>query len=238
MPQRHHLPEKENKNVKFVMLSKAVLDSSTFIRKKCVCNPTPPPPPFWGEKKKECHQSFTSESMHTLSILRFQIENDPSSLPEAMVLLANLVKRKCAYKHRVMEMEYKYDADILSMAKISENLFHEITFTSALCAFIDAAGFFPNRISQMAMLPSTEQEANTKGSVGLHCTITIDIIIISGLNHVSRQYIFPFPMDNQSWRYKFEFYCIPVDLQHFLCAQQREFYQHSMLNRTLVPIGE
>lgn len=100
-------------------------------------------------------------------------------------------------------MEYKCDADILSMTKNSKNLFHEMTFTSVLCAFIHAAGVFPNRISQIAMLPSTEQEANTKGSVGLHCTITSDGILITGLNHVSRQYIYPFLMDNQSRRYKF-----------------------------------
>jgi len=36
-----------------------------------------------------------------------------------------------------------------------------MTFTSALCALKDAAGDFPKRISQIAMLPSTEQEAKT-----------------------------------------------------------------------------
>jgi len=36
-----------------------------------------------------------------------------------------------------------------------------MTFTSALCALKDAAGDFPKRISQIAMFPSTEQEAKT-----------------------------------------------------------------------------
>lgn len=49
------------------------------------------------------------------------------------------------------------------------NLFQVITFTSASCALIDAAGDFPIRISHIAMFLSTEQEANTEGSVGLHC---------------------------------------------------------------------
>lgn len=50
-----------------------------------------------------------------------------------------------------------------------KNLFHVMTFTSALCALIEAAGDFPKRLSQIAIFPSTEHEANTKGSVGLHC---------------------------------------------------------------------
>lgn len=49
------------------------------------------------------------------------------------------------------------------------DLFQDITFTSALCAFIDAAGDFPMRISHIAIFLSTEQDANTEGSVGLHC---------------------------------------------------------------------
>jgi hypothetical protein len=45
-----------------------------------------------------------------------------------------------------------------------------MTFTSALCALKDAAADFPKRVSQIAIVPSTEQEANTLASVGLHCT--------------------------------------------------------------------
>lgn len=45
-----------------------------------------------------------------------------------------------------------------------------MTFTSALCALKDVAADFPKRVSQIAIVPSTEQEANTLGSVGLHCT--------------------------------------------------------------------
>lgn len=48
------------------------------------------------------------------------------------------------------------------------HLFHEITFTSALCALKEVNGDFPTRVSQIAMFPSTEQEANTSDSVGLH----------------------------------------------------------------------
>jgi len=43
-----------------------------------------------------------------------------------------------------------------------------MTFTSALCALKDSAGDFPSRISQTATLPSTEHEANTFSSAGLH----------------------------------------------------------------------
>lgn len=50
-----------------------------------------------------------------------------------------------------------------------KHLFHVITFTSALCALIEIAGDFPERVSQMAIFPSTEHEAKTDGSAGLHC---------------------------------------------------------------------
>lgn len=52
---------------------------------------------------------------------------------------------------------------------IIEYLFHDMTLTSALCALKDVAGDFPKRVSHIAILPSTEQEAKTSGSVGLHC---------------------------------------------------------------------
>lgn len=50
-----------------------------------------------------------------------------------------------------------------------KHLFHVMTFTSALCALIETAGDFPARVSQIATVPSTEDEAKTHGSVGLHC---------------------------------------------------------------------
>lgn len=34
---------------------------------------------------------------------------------------------------------------------------------------MEVAGDFPKRVSHIAIVLSTEQEANTKGSVGLHC---------------------------------------------------------------------
>lgn len=49
-------------------------------------------------------------------------------------------------------------------------MFHEITLTSASCAFMVAPGDFPKRVSHMATVPSTEHEAKTLGTVGLHCT--------------------------------------------------------------------
>lgn len=52
--------------------------------------------------------------------------------------------------------------------------FHDITLTSVLCALIESAGLFPRRESHMAIFPSTEQEAKTSASVGLHCTEDID----------------------------------------------------------------
>lgn len=48
-------------------------------------------------------------------------------------------------------------------------LFHDITLTSVLYAFIVAVGDLFFRVSHILILPSTEQEANTQGSTGLHC---------------------------------------------------------------------
>lgn len=107
-----------------------------------------------------------------------------------------------------------------------KNLFHVMTFTSALCALIEAAGDFPKRLSQIAIFPSTEHEANTKGSVGLHCIESkkkkktkIIILRVGCLTKSSLS-------------------CnIPVNLQHYQYVQQKDYYLYSMLNQMLAPIN-
>lgn len=48
------------------------------------------------------------------------------------------------------------------------HLFHEMTLTSEACASTEIAGDFPIRVSQIAIFLSTEEEAKTSDSVGLH----------------------------------------------------------------------
>ena len=50
------------------------------------------------------------------------------------------------------------------------HLFQDITLISALWALIDMAEPSRRRVSQIRRVPSTEQEAKTSASVGLHCT--------------------------------------------------------------------
>lgn len=102
----------------------------------------------------------------SLSNLRSRIENVPSSLPDASMQLARLVKEISNVnrdtRKLIIYIEFNKGCHL-------KHLFHVITFTSALCALIETAGDFPRRVSQIAILPSTEHEAKTYGSVGLHC---------------------------------------------------------------------
>lgn len=95
------------------------------------------------------------------------MENVPSSLPDAIMGLARLIKER----NNIMKIigkskgrQFKSKEDVL------EHLFHDITLTSALCAWIEVVGDFPTRISQNAIVPSTEQDANSSLFFGLHCT--------------------------------------------------------------------
>ena len=54
--------------------------------------------------------------------------------------------------------------DIMQLAR----RFHDITLTSASCAFIESAGCSRIRASHIAIFLSTEQEAKTLASVRLH----------------------------------------------------------------------
>lgn len=96
------------------------------------------------------------------------MEKVPSSLPDANIQLASL--QESSAKQRSKTNHKRHFDEGKSEAYHKENyLFHEITLTSALCALKEAAGDFPKRTSHIAIFPSTEQEANTSCSVGLHC---------------------------------------------------------------------
>ena len=115
----------------------------------------------------KCHFSLNRINyfqQRTLSILRSRIENVPSSLPDANIQLASLIK-KTTKVTKLLSVQNS----LIEPVSYDTNLFHEITLTSVLCALIEAAGDFPKRVSHIAIVVSTELEANTNGSVGLHC---------------------------------------------------------------------
>ena len=106
--------------------------------------------------------------------LRSRTEKLPSSHPDAIMWLASLTCESKPWVKHYAPLSY-------STHKINRffdliYLFHEITFTSALWALIDIRGSFPVRTSHIDIVPSTEQEANTLASVGLHCK-DIDVIV-------------------------------------------------------------
>lgn len=94
--------------------------------------------------------------------------------------------------------------------------FHEITLTSASCALKETAGDLPSLVSHIDIVPSTEQEANTSASVGLHYKDRSNGIHNSITFSIS--YIFQ----------KIKCQGILVNLQHLQCAQQKGSHQHSM----------
>jgi len=124
------------------------------------------------------HRNCDISRRNTWIDLRSRTEKLPSSHPEAIMELASLIMQvKMCVKY------YEAEVVVLVNSRIFRctYLFHEITFTSAIWAFIEIQGFFPVRISHIAIVPSTEQEANTSASVGLHCK---DISYNSWDNHI------------------------------------------------------
>lgn len=108
--------------------------------------------------------------MTTLINLRSRIEKLPSSLPEAIIQLASLLRTtKIRKQIRNTEKQIK-DRSMMKVKKehFCMYRFHEITLTSASCALKEAAGDLPSLVSHIDIVPSTEQEANTSASVGLH----------------------------------------------------------------------
>lgn len=119
--------------------------------------------------KRKCQTDAEVPTRHTLSNLRSRMEKVPSSLPDASIQLASLRKEKWCRGHHIIWSTKCITTNKNNKRSRFKHLFQEITFTSASCALKEVAGDFPRRISHIAMFPSTEQEANTSGSVGLHC---------------------------------------------------------------------